>query len=146
MSNHEKTGTSKTVVLITITMSSFLTPMALSTVNVALPTMAKELSMNAVSLSWIATAYMVAAAMFLLPLGRLADIVGRKKIFVIGMGIFTGASFLLSVAPSTGSLIIFRAIQGIGGSMIFGTGIAILTSVYAVEERGRVFGVNVAAV
>jgi EmrB/QacA subfamily drug resistance transporter len=108
--------------------------------------MAKELAMDALALSWIATAYMVAAAMFLLPLGRLADIVGRKKIFVIGTGIFTGASFLLSIAPSTGFLIIFRAIQGIGGSMIFGTGIAILTSVYAVAERGRVFGINVAAV
>ena len=146
MSNHEKTGTSKTVVLITITMSSFLTPMALSTVNVALPTMAKELGMNAVSLSWVATAYMAAAAMFLVPLGRLADIVGRKKIFLIGTGVFTGASFLLGMAPSTGFLIALRGIQGIGGSMVFGTGIAILTSVYPATERGKIFGINVAAV
>ena len=120
--------------------------MALSSVNVALPTMAKELAMNALSLSWVATAYMVAAAMFLVPLGRLADIVGRKKIFLLGTGIFTVASFLLGVAPSTGFLIAFRAMQGIGGSMIFGTGIAILTSVYPAAERGRVFGINVGAV
>jgi len=141
-----ETSTSKTVVLIAITMSSFLAPMALSSVNIALPTMAKELNMNALSLSWVATAYMVAAAMFLVPLGRLADIVGRKKIFLLGAGVFTVASFLLGVSPSTGFIIAFRAMQGIGGSMLFGTGIAILTSVYPTEERGRVFGINVAAV
>ena len=141
-----ETSTSKTVVLIAITMSSFLAPMALSSVNIALPTMAKELNMNALSLSWVATAYMVAAAMFLVPLGRLADIVGRKKIFLLGAGVFTVASFLLGVSPSTGFLIAFRAMQGIGSSMLFGTGIAILTSVYPTEERGRVFGINVAAV
>lgn len=146
MRTPDEASTSKTVVLIAITMSSFLAPMALSSVNVALPTMAKELAMDALSLSWVATAYMVAAAMFLVPLGRLADIVGRKKIFLLGTGIFTVASFLLGVAPSTGFLIAFRAIQGIGGSMIFGTGIAILTSVYPAAERGRVFGINVAAV
>jgi len=141
-----ETSTSKTVVLIAITMSSFLAPMALSSVNIALPTMAKELNMNALSLSWVATAYMVAAAMFLVPLGRLADIVGRRKIFLLGAGVFTVASFLLGVSPSTGFIIAFRAMQGIGGSMLFGTGIAILTSVYPTEERGRVFGINVAAV
>jgi EmrB/QacA subfamily drug resistance transporter len=84
--------------------------------------------------------------MFLVPLGRLADIVGRKKIFLLGTGVFTCASFLLGIAPSTGFLIAFRAIQGIGGSMIFGTGIAILTSVYPAAERGKVFGINVGAV
>jgi EmrB/QacA subfamily drug resistance transporter len=146
MRTPDEASTSKTVVLIAITMSSFLAPMALSSVNVALPTMAKELAMDALSLSWVATAYMVAAAMFLVPLGRLADIVGRKKIFLLGTGIFTVASFLLGVAPSTGFLIAFRAIQGVGGSMIFGTGIAILTSVYPAAERGRVFGINVGAV
>lgn len=146
MKGPSETNTSKRVVLIAITTASFLAPMALSSVNVALPTMAKELAMNTLSLSWAATAYMVAAAMFLVPLGRLADIVGRKKIFLFGTGIFTVASFLLGVAPSTGFLIAFRAMQGIGGSMIFGTGIAILTSVYPAAERGRVFGINVGAV
>lgn len=146
MSIPDKTGNNKTIVLIAITMSSFLTPMALSSVNVALPRMAKELGMNAMSLSWVATAYMAAAAMFLVPLGRLADIVGRKKIFLIGTGIFTSASFLLGMAPSAGFLIATRGIQGIGGAMVFGTGIAILTSVYPATERGKIFGINVAAV
>jgi EmrB/QacA subfamily drug resistance transporter len=146
MTTPDETRTSKTVVLVAITMSSFLAPMALSSVNVALPTMAKELAMDALSLSWVATAYMVAAAMFLVPLGRLADIVGRKRIFLIGTGVFTCASFLLGLAPSTAFLIAFRGIQGVGGSMIFGTGIAILTSAYPAAERGRVFGINVGAV
>jgi MFS family permease len=60
----DEAGTSKTVVLVAVTISSFLAPMALSSVNVALPTMAKELAMDALSLSWVATAYMAAAAMF----------------------------------------------------------------------------------
>ncbi len=146
MNDSHKVSTSKKVVLIAVTMSSFIAPMALSSVNVALPSMAKELGMNAVSLSWVATAYMVAAAMFLVPLGRLADIIGRKKIFLLGTGVFTIASFLLGVAPSTGFLIAFRGVQGIGGSMIFGTGIAIISSVYPAKERGKVFGINVASV
>lgn len=146
MSDLQKNATSKTAVLIAVTISSFLAPMALSSVNVALPTMAGELGMNAVSLSWFATAYMVAAAMFLVPLGRLADILGRKKIFLSGTGIFAIASFLLGMAPSTELLIVFRGLQGIGGSMIFGTGIAILSSVYPPRERGKVFGINVASV
>jgi MFS family permease len=64
----DEAGTSKTVVLVAVTISSFLAPMALSSVNVALPTMAKELAMDALSLSWVATAYMAAAAMFPAPL------------------------------------------------------------------------------
>jgi MFS family permease len=74
-------GTTKRVVLIIAVMSSFLTPFTSSSVNIALPSIGTQLSLNAVALSWVATAYLLAAATFLVPFGRIADIHGRKMIF-----------------------------------------------------------------
>ena len=84
--------------------------------------------------------------MFAVPFGRISDIYGMKKIFSYGIIIFTVASFLSAVAPSAESLIIFRIIQGIGGAMIFVTGLAIITSVYPPRERGKAIGINIATV
>jgi EmrB/QacA subfamily drug resistance transporter len=134
------------VVLIIAIMSSFLTPFTSSSVNIALPTIGTELSLNAVALSWVATVYLLAAAAFLLPFGRIADIYGRKMIFRWGIIIDTVASIICVVSNSGEWLIIFRALQGVGGAMIFGTGIAILTSVFPVKERGRALGISTAAV
>jgi EmrB/QacA subfamily drug resistance transporter len=139
-------GVSKGVVLMIAAMSSFLTPFTLSSVNIALPSIGRELALNAVVLSWVATAYLLAAAAFLVPLGRIADIRGRKRVFMIGMSVDAAASIFCALSPSGTWLIIFRAMQGLGGAMIFGTGIAILTSVFPPKERGRALGWNVAAV
>ncbi len=127
-------------------LAGFLTPFMGSAVNVALPAIAAEFGMSAVSLGWVATAYILTAAMFLVPFGRIADIRGRKKIFAWGLGIFTVASLLCAASFSSASLIIFRALQGLGGALIFGTGVAILTCVFPPGERGRVLGINTAAV
>ncbi len=135
----------KTVLMVT-TMSSFLTPMALSMVHVALPTIAKEFLMDAITLSWVATAYILTAAALLLPFGRVADIYGRKRVFILGTFVFTVASFLLGMAWSAGPLIAFRVLQGVGSAMLFGTGIAMLSSAFPPGERGRALGINVAAV
>ncbi len=102
--------------------------------------------MDAILLGWVATAYLLAAAMFLVPLGRIADIYGRKRIFTYGMITYTAASLLSAISTSAAMLISFRVLQGIGGAMIFSTGVAILTSVFPPEDRGRVLGINVAAV
>lgn len=102
--------------------------------------------MDAVLLSWIPTSYLLAAAVLVVPFGRVADIYGRKKVFAIGMSIFTLGSLLSSVSVSALMLIASRALQGVGGAMVFGTGVAILTSVFPPEERGRALGINVAAV
>jgi len=127
-------------------MSSFLTPFTSSSVNIALPSIGTQLSLNAVALSWVATAYLLAAAAFLVPFGRIADIHGRKMIFRWGIIIDAVASILCAVSNSGEWLIIFRALQGVGGAMIFGTGIAILTSVFPANERGRALGISTAAV
>ena len=136
----------KSVVALIAALSSFLTPFTSSSVNIALPSIDRELSLNAISLSWIATSYLLAAAMFLVPFGRIADIYGRKKIFLAGVIIDAGASVMCALLSSEIGLIFFRGMQGLGGAMIFGTGIAILTSVYPQQERGRALGINVAAV
>ena len=131
--------------LLVTTLSSLLTPMMASAVSIAMPAIARDFTMDAILLSWVASTYLLAAAVFLLPFGRLADIVGRKKIFSWGTVIFTAASLLAAVAPTAPLFLCARVLQGIGSAMIFGTGIAILTSVFPPQRRGWVLGINVAA-
>jgi EmrB/QacA subfamily drug resistance transporter len=132
--------------LVVAAFGSFLTPFMLSSVNVALPTIGREFQTDAVLLSWVATSYLLAAAVSLLPFGRLADIHGRKKVQLAGMVLFTLTSVLAGAAGSAESLIVCRVFQGVGIAMIFATGIAILASVSPSAERGRVLGITVAAV
>ncbi len=134
----------RTALLVT-TLSSLLTPMMASAVNIAMPAIARDFAMDAVSLSWVASAYLLAAAIFLLPFGRLADIVGRKRIFKIGTVVFAAASLLAGWSAEANAFLFARLVQGIGAAMIFGTGIAILTSVFPPHRRGWVLGINVAA-
>ena len=131
--------------LLVTTLSSLLTPMMASAVNIAMPAIARDFAMDAILLSWVASAYLLAAAVFLLPFGRLADIAGRKKIFSWGTVVFTSASLLAAMAPTAPLFLCARVLQGVGAAMIFGTGIAILTSVYPPQRRGWVLGINVAA-
>jgi len=134
------------VVLVVTTIASFLTPFMGSSVNIALPSIGKEFALDAIVLGWVATSFMLSAAMFLVPFGRVADIYGRKKVFIYGMVIFTVSSFLSAISTSAMMLIYLRVLQGIGAAMVFGTGVAILTSVFPADERGRVLGINVASV
>ncbi len=126
--------------------ASFLTPFMGSAVNLAIPSMGKDFNAGALLLSWVVTCYLLASAAFLVPFGRLADIVGRKKIFLLGVLTFALSSLLCGLAWSIEALILSRVFQGIGSAMIFGTGMAILTSVFPPRERGRVLGLNVAVV
>ena len=127
----------KRAVLIIASLSSFIVPFIGSSVNIALPTIGKEFKIVAVMVSWVPTSYLLASAMFLLPFGRTADIYGRKKIFFAGFITYTIGSLLSALSISDLMLIACRVIQGIGSAMTFGTAIAILTSVYPHQERGR---------
>ena len=126
--------------------ASFLTPFMGSAVNLAVPSIGSEFNSTALMLSWVVTSYLLASAAFLVPFGRLADIVGRRKIFLLGLLIFSLSSLFCGLAWSIWSLILFRCLQGVGSAMIFGTSMAILTSVFPPQERGRVLGLNVAVV
>ena len=132
----EKTGegaslldtTGKRLVLFIAVLAGFLTPFDGSAVNIALPSIGAECGMDAISRSWVATAYLLSSAIFLVPFGKISDIYGRKRIFLYGITIFTLASLLLTIVPNAGLLIGVRIFQGIGSAMIFGTGVALLTS------------------
>lgn len=141
----KKQTVSKRVALFVTLLSSFLTTFMGSSVNIALPSIGAEFSVNALTLSWITTAAMLTAATFLVPFGKFADIYGRKKIYTLGIIIFGLSSLAAALSPNEKYLIIARVFHGFGASMIFGTGMAILSSVYPPGERGRAFGFNLAA-
>jgi len=132
--------------LLAAVLASFLTSFLGSATNVAMPSIGREFAMDAVLLSWIPTAYLLAASIFLVPFGRLADIHGRKRVFISGMAVVTTGALVAGLSTSGTMLLVARMIQGIGSALIFGTSVAILTSVYPPGERGRVLGLSVAAV
>lgn len=136
----------KKYVLLAATLASFLTPFMGSAVNLAIPAIGREFHLDALMLNWIVTSYLLASSVFLLPFGRAADLYGRKKVFLAGIITYTLLSLLSGLATSGEMLILFRILHGIGGAMIFGTGVAILTGVFPPRERGKVLGINVAAV
>jgi EmrB/QacA subfamily drug resistance transporter len=117
-----------------------------SATNVALPAIGREFVLDAVSLSWIATAYLLSAAVFLVPFGKLADIHGRERVFVGGLVVYTVTSLLCALSPTAGMLLAGRILQGLGGGMVFGTAVALLSSVYPPGQRGGALGVTTAAV
>ena len=136
----------KRSVLLVSAFAAFLTPFLGSAINLALPAIGKDFNTTALELGWIVSSFILSSAIFLLPFGRLADIVGRKKIFTYGTFLFTLSTLLIIFSWNIGSLIIFRIMQGISGAMIFGTSLAILTSVFGPGERGRAMGINITAV
>jgi EmrB/QacA subfamily drug resistance transporter len=135
----------KKSVLLVSTFAAFLTPFLTSAVNLALPSIGKDLHANAINLGWVISSFILTSAIFLLPFGRLGDIIGRKKIFTIGIVLFTISTFLIVFSQSIISLIILRIFQGFSSAMIFGTSMAILTSVFQPGERGRAIGINITA-
>ena len=132
--------------LVVATLTSFLGPFMGSSVNVALPSLGREFGMTPIGLGWVNMAFLISAASVAIPFGRLGDIFGRRRLYGAGVVVFTLASALIAVAPSGMLVIVGRALQGFGASMIFATGMAILISVFPPEQRGRVLGINVAAV
>jgi EmrB/QacA subfamily drug resistance transporter len=146
MGNGMDSNMNKKMVLLVASMATFLTPYMGSSVNIALPSIGREFAMDAILLGWVATSYLLTTAIFLVPFGRIADIYGRKRIFTYGIFIFTASSLLTAISTSAIMLISFRILQGIGSAMIFGTAVAILTSVFPPGERGRALGINVGAV
>jgi len=136
----------KRPVLLVATFAAFLTPFLGSAVNLALPSIGRELGATAIGLGWVISSFILSSAIFLLPFGRLADIIGRKKVFTAGIFFFTVSTFLIIFSRSLGSLIVLRIAQGISSAMIFGTSLAMITSVYDSGERGRAMGINITAV
>ncbi len=125
----------------------FLDVIDASIVQVALPSIQRQFSVSQADLQWVYGAYAITLAGFLLLMGRAGDVYGQKRIFITGLGIFTLASLSGGFAPSLLTLVIFRAVQGIGGAMTTVTAFAIFLGLFPEgEERNRKLGVFIAAV
>jgi len=138
--------TEKSVLLLISSLASFLVPYTVSSLNVALPAIGSSFGLDAVTLGWVTTAYLLIAAVFMLPFGKLADIYGRKRVFIIGTILFAIGSLLAAISWSGSVIIIARMIQGLGGAMVFSTSMAIVTVVFPPGERGRAIGIITATV
>ncbi|NYT07449.1 MAG: MFS transporter [Methanomicrobiales archaeon] len=137
---------SRSLILVVVTIGSFLNPFTGSSINLALPLIGEEFAVNAIILSWIPAAYLLSTAIFLLPAGMLGDIAGRGRVFSWGTLIYTVASALTIFVPSASALLVLRFLQGIGSAMLFGTAVAIIAELYPPGERGRALGINVTAI
>jgi len=141
-----KTSTLKRSVLLVSVFAAFITPFMGAAVNLALPAIGKDLGANAIQLNWVVTAYLLSTAIFMLPFGRLGDIIGRKKVFLSGLILFTISTSAIIFSRSIAVFLLFRSFQGISSAMIFGTSMAIITSVFPPGERGRAMGISITSV
>ncbi|MEG3224369.1 MAG: MFS transporter [Methanobacteriales archaeon Met13] len=133
----------KNYALLVAVMAAFLTPFVGSSINIALPPIGMEFGADAVLLGWITTIYLLTLAVCLIPLGRIADIHGRKRIFTYGIILFTISSLLAAFSSSLEMLMVLRVLQGASSAMIFGNLFAIIASLFPDGERGKALGITV---
>jgi EmrB/QacA subfamily drug resistance transporter len=117
-----------------------------SAVNLALPHMAEEYGLNTLGQGWVVTVYLLVAAILQVPMARVADIVGKKRIFILGLLIFSTSSLCCGLIPGGAALITFRGLQGLGSAMVFSTAMAIISIAFPSQERGKAIGINTAVV
>jgi EmrB/QacA subfamily drug resistance transporter len=138
-----RTSTNPWVVLVIICLAQFMVVLDATIVNVALPHIQTSLGFkNEASLQWVINAYTLVFAGFLLLGGRAGDLLGRKRLFLIGLVVFTAASLLDGISTTSGELIGFRALQGLGAALISPAALSIISTTFAEgKERARALGV-----
>ena len=129
-----------------VLLNCFTTPLMLSAANVALPAIARDLRLDAIMLSWVPMAFLMASAMFVLIFGRLADMYGRKRIFLYGTAGVVVTSLLAALAVNGAFLIGARFLQGVCAAMLYATQIAIVSSVFPPARRGHAIGLAVSTI
>lgn len=133
-------------ILLVVAITSFMGTFLVSAVNIALPSIEHSFSLSALELSWIITSFILGMALFMMPSGAWGDKTDNRKLFKLGLILFTIASAVCFVAPNGTWLIAARFLQGIGTAFTGTTGQAILVSSFPSEKRGRVLGISVSAV
>jgi EmrB/QacA subfamily drug resistance transporter len=149
MKNFEEAGNQYrhgTALLIITSISTCITPLNVTAINIALPVIGKEYSADAISLSWIATSFLLSTAVLLVPLGRLADIYGMKRMMQTGLVVYIISAIVAALSGTMLLLIVCRVVQGLASAMIFSTSTALLVLDSPPEQRGRVLGINVACI
>ncbi|HTQ68454.1 MAG TPA: MFS transporter [Solirubrobacteraceae bacterium] len=127
--------------LIAVSFGVFMLLLDITVVNVALPDIQKSLHSSFSDIQWVVDAYSLTLAAFLLTSGSLADLFGRRLMFATGLIIFTGASALCGLSTTPGMLNLARAVQGVGGAMMFATSLALIANAFRGKDRGTAFGV-----
>ena len=135
-------GVNPWLVLVLVCLAQFMVVLDATIVNVALPSIQSDLDMSESGLQWVVNAYALLFGGFLLLGGRAGDLLGRKRLFLIGLVIFTGASLLDGLASSEGMLIGARALQGLGAALVSPAALSIISTTFAEgKERARALGV-----
>jgi EmrB/QacA subfamily drug resistance transporter len=132
---------SKWWTLLVVCLAIFMLLLDITIVNVALPSIQHDLGSSFADLQWVVDAYALALAALLLASGSIADLLGRRRVFVAGLLLFVGSSLLCGLAGSPTMLNIARGLQGIGGAMMFATSLALIAQEFAPHERGTAFGI-----
>src|SRR5437899_1251533 len=114
--------------LIAVALATFMTYLDNNIVNVAMPAIERDLHLSISGLEWVVSAYILVFASLLLAGGRLADVFGRRRLFLIGLTIFTAASLVAGMSGSVEMLIISRAVQGLGAALVTPTTLAIISA------------------
>jgi EmrB/QacA subfamily drug resistance transporter len=128
-------------VLMLLAVAQFMVVLDITIVNVALPSIGSALRFDAADLQWVVTAYVICSGGLLLVGGRAADLLGRRRVLLVGLGLFTGASLVCGLAPSSGLLIAARALQGVGASMLTPTALAIVAMTYQGHQRAQALSI-----
>src|ERR687897_2109751 len=126
--------------LLAACVATFMLLLDITVVNVALPDIQPDLDASLSSLQWVVDAYSLMLAAVLLTAGSLGDRLGRRRVFSIGFGIFTFASFLCGIAPDATLLNLARGLQGIGGGAMFATALALIAQEFEGRERATAIG------
>jgi EmrB/QacA subfamily drug resistance transporter len=132
--------------LIAVCFGTFMLLLDITVVNVALPDIQQSLHSSFADLQWVIDAYALTLAAFLLTAGVVGDTFGRRGVYAIGLAIFTLSSLLCGVSTSSLMLNLARALQGVGGAVMFATALALIAQAFAGKERGTAFGVYGAVV
>ncbi len=127
-------------------LGSFTGVMTFGTVNVALPTIAGHFETDLPTVQWVVIAQTLTVSALLLPMGRLSDMVGRKQVYIVGLLLLMGASVFAATSSSVFMLVLSRVVQGMGAAMTQGTGMAMITSVFPEEERGKGIGTHMSVI
>ncbi|GKU27537.1 MFS transporter [Clostridium folliculivorans] len=132
----------KWIALSCTTIGALLSVMSGSTLMIALPVIMKDINAGMGIVTWVLMGYMLVLTILVPSIGRVADMVGRKKLYVSGFAVFTVASFLCGLAQNGITLLIFRLIQGIGGALMVANSTAIVTDAFPKKELGKALGIN----
>ena len=132
----------KWYIMAAVAMGTFLATIDGSIVNIALPTLQAELNTSFSIVQWVILAYLLTVTTLMLSVGRLADMIGKKYLYLAGLVVFTTGSVLCGLSSTIYELIGFRVLQGLGAAMIMALGTAIITESFPSTERGRALGIS----